>query len=95
MGALLTDVLTVMGWGEQAMVTPEYFSNLGECLASLMISELLTPSLLPTLTNRMIYRDMATRFILGFLTRAIEVRFSIRQGIPFRCFFTSFMWNLY
>jgi hypothetical protein len=59
MGALLTDIVPAMGLGEQALITPEYFANLGECLASLMISELLTPSSLATLTNRMIYKDMA------------------------------------
>ena len=31
----------------------------------------------------MLHEGATTRFILGFLTRAIEVRFSIRQGDPF------------
>ena len=30
----------------------------------------------------MLHKGARTRFILGFLTRAIEVRFSIRQGDP-------------
>ena len=30
----------------------------------------------------MLHEGARTRFILGFLTRAIEVRFSIRQGDP-------------
>ena len=38
----------------------EYFSKLGDCLAVLMISELLSASTLKTLTNRMIYRDIAS-----------------------------------
>jgi hypothetical protein len=60
MGYLLTDLVPGLGLGEQAVDTPEYFSKLGDCLAVLMISELLSASTLPTLTNRMIYRDLAS-----------------------------------
>ena len=60
MGYLLTDLVPGLGLGEQAVDTPDYFSNLGDCLAVLMISELLSASTLKTLTNRMIYRDIAS-----------------------------------
>jgi hypothetical protein len=45
---------------EQAVDTPEDFSKIGDCVAVLMISELLSASTLPTLTNIMIYRDLAS-----------------------------------
>ena len=52
MGSLLADLVTGMGLGEEAAVTPEYFASIGDYLAELMISEVLTDSTLPTLTNR-------------------------------------------
>ena len=38
---------------------PEYFSGLGENLADVKMSEILTINSLPLLTNRMIYRSIA------------------------------------
>ena len=42
------------------VVTPEYFSSIGDYLAELMISEVLTASTLSTLTNRLIYKGLAS-----------------------------------
>ena len=70
-GSLLADVVPGMGLGEEALVTPEYFANLGDCLSSLMISELLTASSLPKLTNRMIYRDLASFAIPKVVREAV------------------------
>ena len=43
-----------MGLGEEARVTPSYFSSIGDCLAELMIGDVLTASTLPSLTNMVI-----------------------------------------
>ena len=40
--------------------TPEYFSHLGDCLATLMVDDILTISSIGTLTNRLIYKHLAT-----------------------------------
>ena len=60
LGSLMADVVPGMGLIEQARDTPEYFSKLGDSLAVLKLSDLLTSSSLTTLTNRMIYRDFAS-----------------------------------
>ena len=60
LGSLLNGVVPLMGLGEQAVDIPEYFSHLGNCLASLMISELLSSSTLAKITNKMIYKDLAS-----------------------------------
>ena len=60
MGSLLADLVPGMGLGEEAAVTPEYFSSIGDYLAELMISEVLTVSTLPTLTNKLIYKELAS-----------------------------------
>ena len=40
LGSLLTDVVPGLGVGEQAMDTPDYYAHMGDCFASLIISEL-------------------------------------------------------
>ena len=60
LGSLVADIVPGMGVEEQASDTPEYFSKLGDCLAVLKLSDLLTASSFSTLTNRMIYRDLSS-----------------------------------
>ena len=60
LGSLLNGVIPLMGLGEQAVDIPEYFSHIGDCLASLMISELLSSSTLATVTNKLVYKDLAS-----------------------------------
>ena len=60
LGSLVADVVPGMGLVEQAADTPEFFSKLGDCLAVLKLSDLLTATSLTTLTNRMIYREFAS-----------------------------------
>ena len=60
MGSLLADLVVGMGLGDEAGVTPEYFSSIGDYVAELMISEVLTAATLSTLTNRMIYKGLAS-----------------------------------
>ena len=59
-GSLLASVVTGFGQGLQAVDSHEYFNHLGECLTGIMISELLSASTLSTLTNKMIYMDLAS-----------------------------------
>ena len=60
LGSLLVGVVPGMGLGLQALDTPDYFAHLGDCLTGLMISEHLSSSTLTTLTNKMIYNDLAS-----------------------------------
>ena len=60
MGSLVADIVPGLGLGEQAADTPEYFGKLGDCLAALMVSDLLTASSLSTITNKMIYKDISS-----------------------------------
>ena len=60
LGSLLNGVIPLMGLGEQAVDIPEYFSHIGDCLASLMISELLSSSTLTTVTNKLVYKDLTS-----------------------------------
>ena len=59
MGPLLTDIFPMMGQNATATVTPEYFSEIGECLAELMVKNVLTSSS-TTLANRIIYRNLVS-----------------------------------
>ena len=58
--SLLADVVPGLGLGEQAVDTHDYFAHLGECLAGLKLSEQLTVSTVSSLTNKIIYNDMAS-----------------------------------
>ena len=60
LGSLLADVVPGLGLGEQAVDTHDYFAHLGECLAGLILSEQLTVSTVSSLTNKIIYNDMAS-----------------------------------
>ena len=58
--SLVENVFPEMGQIVGAKKTPEYFSVIGENLAQLMMSDLLTAATVNKLTNKMIYRDMAS-----------------------------------
>ena len=60
LGSLLDGVVPGMGQGVQAVGGHEYFDHMGGCLTSLMISEKLSDSTLCSLTNKMIYSDLAS-----------------------------------
>ena len=60
LGSLLADVVPGMGQGVQAVEGHGYFDHLGDCLTRLMISEQLCASTICTLTNKMIYSDIAS-----------------------------------
>ena len=68
MGSLVAEVVPGLGLGEEAADTPDYFGKLGDCLAALMISDLLSASSLFTITNKMIYKDLSS-----FPTTKVEV----------------------
>ena len=57
MGPLLKDLFSGMSLHTTATVTPEYFAQLSDCLAELMVKDVLTPSS-TVLSNRLIYRNM-------------------------------------
>ena len=59
MGSLLKDIFPNMGQNATATVTPEYFSVLGECLAELMVKDLLTSSS-TALANKLIYSNLVS-----------------------------------
>ena len=58
MGSLLANVVPSMGTVVSDMKTPEYFSFLGDCLATLMVSDVLNTSSIRVLTNRLIYSNI-------------------------------------
>ena len=59
-GSLLAAVVPWLGQGAQAVEPHAYFTHLGECLTGIMISEVLSASTVSSLTNKMIYLDMAS-----------------------------------
>ena len=59
-GSLLVDIVPWMGQGIHAVNTHDYFSHLGDCLTGLMISELLSVSSMASLSNKMIYKELAS-----------------------------------
>ena len=60
MGSLLQNVFQDIGHAMEASTTPEYFSILADNLADIMMSGLLTTETVGRITNRMIYRSMAS-----------------------------------
>ena len=58
MGSLLANVVPSMGTVVSDMNPPEYFSFLGDCLATLMVSDVLNTSSIRVLTNRVIYSNI-------------------------------------
>ena len=62
MGELLVGLVPWMGQGVGAVVTPSYFSHLGQVVASLMIGDTLTASTIKTVTNKMVYASMTSTF---------------------------------
>ena len=58
LGPLLPSIFPNMGLIPVARDTPEYFSFIGDCLATLMIEDVLTALTATVLTNRVIYRNM-------------------------------------
>ena len=59
-GSLLADIVPWMGQGLKAVTNHVYFNHLGDCLTKIMISELLSASSVTTITNKMIYLDIAS-----------------------------------
>ena len=59
MGTLLVNILPSAINSFFASDTPEHFSLLGDCFATLMIDDILTSSTLSLLTNKMIYRHFS------------------------------------
>ena len=59
-GSLVADVVPGLGLGLQAVDTHEYFGKMGDCLAALMMSELLSATSLSTITNKMIYKELSS-----------------------------------
>ena len=58
MGSLLANVIPSMGAVVSDVNTPEYFSFLGDCLATLMVKDALNSSSIRVLTNRVIYSNI-------------------------------------
>ena len=58
MGSFLVNILPWMNVASNSYDTPQYYSQLGDCLATLMINETLTVSSVKTLTNRAIYKSL-------------------------------------
>ena len=58
MGPILEDIVPTLGKGDVARDIPEYYMFMGECIAALRMSELLSASSFDRLTNRIIYKDL-------------------------------------
>ena len=84
MGSLLANLVARLGLSEEAVVTPEYFACMGDCMAELMISEVLTVATLPTITKRLIYRSLA-----NFPTPKISVGSAVDYNVIWRRFQSS------
>ena len=57
MGALLEDIDLRLGKTVQADKTPEYFTTIGGYFADIMVTGFLTTDSLPSITNKLIYRE--------------------------------------
>ena len=79
LGALVADVVPGLGLGVQAVDTPEYFGKLGDCLAALKISDLLSASSLSTITNKMIYKELSS-----FPTPKVEIGSTVDYKLVWR-----------
>ena len=58
LGQLLSNIVPEMGSNSLLLDTPEYFSFLRDCLATLMVEDVLTTASIKELTNRKIYRSL-------------------------------------
>ena len=59
LGSLVADIIPGLGIGREAVITPEYFVKIADCVALAMMSETLTASSVISVTNKKIYKDFS------------------------------------
>ena len=59
-GSLVADLIPGLGLGKEALKTHEYFEKVADTLALVMMSETLTAASVNNVTNKVIYKDLAS-----------------------------------
>ena len=59
-GSLVSDIFPGLGLGREAPVIHEYFEKVADCLALVMMSEVLTTTTVPSVRNKIVYKDLAS-----------------------------------
>ena len=59
-GSLVADLIPGLGLGKEALKTHEYFEKLADTLALVMMSETLNATTVNKITNKVIYKDLAS-----------------------------------
>ena len=58
----ITGLVPGLGQGPQSAEAPEYFAHIGELFADMLVSDILSPGTIETITNKMLYAEMTSSF---------------------------------